>query len=99
MAAKPEKIGLENLIPLAVVIACGCEPCAEWTVRRALNAGSSRHHIEETLAIIRYLQTADCLLARVGPDVLARMSKPLAAAARALEHFRPGQVIERQKCG
>ena len=76
---------LRNLIPIAVATASGCEPCAEAAVTKALKQGSLPRHIEETLRIVAYMRTLDCLIQGAGPEVVARMEKPLAAAARALQ--------------
>jgi alkylhydroperoxidase/carboxymuconolactone decarboxylase family protein YurZ len=76
---------LESLIPIAVVIAAGCEPCAEKMVRRALDQGSTAKDIRKTLGLIAHLQDLDCLAENVGPAALARMEKPLAAGKRTLE--------------
>lgn len=80
---------LENLIPLAVVVACGCEPCAESMVRRALQAGTSTRDVQRVLAIIQTMMTVDCLIARVSAEVVAHMEKSLAIALRTLDEFRP----------
>lgn len=76
---------LENLIPIAVVIAAGCEPCAEKMVRRALDQGSATKDIRKTLGLVAHMQDLDCLAENVGPAALARMEKPLAAGKRTLE--------------
>ena len=76
---------LENLIPIAVVIAAGCEPCAEKMVRRALDQGSTPKDIRKTLGLVAHLRDLDCLAENVGPEVLSRMEKPLAAGKRSLE--------------
>ncbi len=78
---------LQNLIPIAVVIAAGCEKCAEKAVTRALNEGSSPQDIEKTLAIVACLVEGGCLAAAVGPEIVARMRKPLAAGRRTLERL------------
>lgn len=87
---------LQDLIPLAVAIAAGCEPCAEAAVTRALKQGSSTHHIGETLRIIAYMQSMECLNRNVGPEVVGRMSKPLAASSRTLQK---ADVTERKQTG
>ena len=87
---------LQNLIPLAVAIAAGCEPCAEAAVTRALKQGSSMNHVGETLHIIAYMQGLECLMRNVGPEVVARMSKPLAAASRTLQQ---AAVAEQKQTG
>ncbi len=75
---------LENLIPLAVTIACGCEPCAESAVVRALDQGCSKSDIERALRIIRHVSRMACLLQNAGAEVVARMQRPLAAASEKL---------------
>ncbi len=76
---------LQDLIPIAMVIVGGCEPCAEKLVTRALEQGSSRQDIDKTLRIISHLQRQDCFAKAVGPDVVGRMEKPLAAGFRTLQ--------------
>jgi alkylhydroperoxidase/carboxymuconolactone decarboxylase family protein YurZ len=76
---------LENLIPIAVVIAAGCEPCAEKMVRRAINQGSTAKDIRKTLGLVAHLQDLDCLAENVGAAVLSRMEKPLTAGKRTLK--------------
>jgi hypothetical protein len=75
---------LEDLVPIAVVIAAGCERCAERMVRRALQQGSPRRLVERTLGIVAHVRSTDCFVAAVGPEVVARMDKPLEAGRRAL---------------
>jgi hypothetical protein len=82
-AAVPEP-NLEDLILLAIVVAAGCEPCAEKAVVRALEHGSSRRHIQRALDIIAKIQKLDCFAKAIGPDVVARMERPLAAGRRTL---------------
>ncbi len=89
---------LEDLIPIAVVIAAGCESCAESMVRRALQNGSSRRQIERTLRIVAHLRSADCYLQAVGVEVAGRMDAPLAAGAGAL-HERDPQSAQGPCCG
>ena len=89
---------LENLIPLAVVIACGCEPCAESCVRRALAAGSSRREIQKALAIIQHMKTVGCLIERVGSETVGRMESPLAAAARIMKEFQAEPAQRAPRC-
>lgn len=79
---------LEDLIPIAVVIAAGCESCAEKMVTRALERGSSVRHIEKTLGSVAHLQKLDCLAQAVGAEVVARMEKPLAAGRRTLQQAK-----------
>ena len=76
---------LQDLIPIAMVIVGGCEPCAENMVNRGLRQGSSWQDIGKTLRIIANMQTLDCFAKAVGADVVARMEKPLAAGRRTLQ--------------
>jgi hypothetical protein len=76
---------LQDLIPIAMVIAAGCEPCAEKMVNRALQEGNSWQDIDKTLRIIGSMQSLDCFAKAVGPEAVARMSKPLAAGRRTLQ--------------
>jgi alkylhydroperoxidase/carboxymuconolactone decarboxylase family protein YurZ len=75
---------LEDLIPIAVVIAAGCESCAEKMVHRAIDQGSPKPLIGRTLRIVARLRSLDCLAQAVGPEVIARMDKPLQAGEKAL---------------
>jgi AhpD family alkylhydroperoxidase len=79
------EINLEDLIPIAVVVAAGCEPCAKKMVERALEQGSSKRQIQKILGIVAYMHKLDCLAGEIGPEALARMEKPLAMARRTLE--------------
>jgi len=91
--AKPR---LRDLIPVAVAIATGCEACAEAAVARALKQESAKSDVEETLRIIGYMQSLECLSRNAGPEVVARMSKPLAAASRVLQQLA---VMKRKRPG
>ncbi len=82
---------LQDLIPIVMVIVGGCEPCAEKTVKRALEQGSSRQDIDQTLRIVASMQRAECFAKAVGTDVIARMEKPLAAGWRTLREAIPGR--------
>jgi hypothetical protein len=82
-AAVPEP-NLEDLILLAIVVAAGCESCAENAVARALDHGSPWQHIQKALQIIAKIQKLDCFAKAVGPEVVARMERPLAAGRRTL---------------
>jgi alkylhydroperoxidase/carboxymuconolactone decarboxylase family protein YurZ len=75
---------LQDLIPIVMVIVGGCEPCAEKTVTRALQERSSWEDIDETLRIVANVQKLDCFARAVGPEVVERMDKPLAAGRRTL---------------
>ena len=80
---KPEP-RLQDLIPIAVVIAGGCEPCAERMVDRALNEGSSWEDIDKTLRILSGMQKLYCFVKAIGPEAIARMDKPIATAQKTL---------------
>ena len=77
---------LQDLIPIAMVIVGGCEPCAESMVNRALRQGCSWQEVDKALRIIPGTQALDCFAKAVGPEVIARMEKPLIAGRRALEN-------------
>jgi hypothetical protein len=81
--AVPEP-NLEDLIPIALVVAAGCESCAENAVARAVEHGSPWRHIQKALQVIAKMQKLDCFAKAVGPDVIARMERPLAAGRRTL---------------
>ncbi len=83
---------LETLVPIAVVIAAGCEPCAERMVKRALDEGASPRDVRKTLGIVADLRRRDCLAEAVGADVIARMERPL---ARGLETLEAERIVER----
>jgi alkylhydroperoxidase/carboxymuconolactone decarboxylase family protein YurZ len=87
-ASKPEP-KLQDLIPIVMVIVGGCEPCAEKTIKRALEQGSSWQDIDKTLRIVANMQGADCFAMAVGTDVVRRMEKPLAAGWRSLREATP----------
>ncbi|BDG02377.1 hypothetical protein [Anaeromyxobacter oryzae] len=78
---------LEDLIPIAVVIAAGCEPCAERMVRRAVEAGSAGRHVLRTIAIVADLRERECFQTKIAPEVLERMSGPLARARQTLDEL------------
>ena len=84
---------LEDLIPIAVVIAAGCESCAVKMVTQALAQGSSLRHIKKTLGIVAHMQKLDCLAEAVGEEVVARMEKPLAAGKKTLQ-----QALAHSRC-
>ena len=75
---------LQDLIPIAVVIAAGCESCAENAVKRALQNGVARSQIERTLRIVAHFRSAECFQRAVGVEVTGRMDGPLAASTNAL---------------
>ena len=76
---------LQDLIPIAMVIVGGCEPCAEKMVTRAVEQGNSLQDIDKTLRIVANMQKQDCFAKAVGRDVVARMEKPLAAGWKTLQ--------------
>ncbi len=67
-----------------MVIVGGCETCAEKMVARALNEGSSWQDVDKTLRIVAGMQKLGCFANAVGPDIIARMDKPLAAGMKTL---------------
>ncbi len=89
--AQPEEHShLNDLVPIAVVIAAGCEPCAEKMVRRALEQGASRERIGHVLRIVSSMQKLDCFARALGTEAVMRMEKPLLAAERTLQQaFSP----------
>lgn len=76
---------LQGLIPIVMVIVGGCETCAEKMVSRALNDGCNWLDIDRTLRITAGMQKLDCFAKAVGPEVVSRMDKPLAAGRKTLE--------------
>jgi carboxymuconolactone decarboxylase family protein len=86
------KGNLQNLIPIAVVVAGGCEPCAEKMVTQALAQGSSWQEVDETLRILADMQKRECVRQALGADTVARMEKPLAAGRGTLERAKPSYV-------
>lgn len=86
------KGNLQNLIPIAVVVVGGCEPCAEKMVTQALAQGSSWQDVEETLQILAAMQKRECVIKALGADVVARMERPLAAGRRTLEEAKPHEA-------
>jgi hypothetical protein len=78
---------LEDLIPIAVVIAAGCEGCAERMVRRAMDAGSAGRHVLRTIAIVADLRERECFRTNIDPDVVERMRGPLARARKTLDEL------------
>ncbi len=93
MQAIRSKGNLQNLIPIAVVIVGGCEPCAEKMVTQALAQGSSWLDIDETLRILADMQKRKCVMQALGPETIARMEKPLAAGRRTLDSAKPAEAV------
>jgi hypothetical protein len=89
--ARPQDGGdrpkLEDLIPIAVVIAAGCEGCAERMVRRAVEAGSAGRHVLRTIAIVADLRERECFRTNIAPEVVERMKGPLARARKTLDEL------------
>ncbi len=83
---------LANLIPIAVVVVGGCEPCAEKMVKQALANGSSPPDIDETLRILADMQKRDCVKQALGREVVMRMEKPLAAGRKMLEQANAAEA-------
>jgi hypothetical protein len=79
---------VENLIPIGVLTVLGCEKCAGVAVGWALQQGSSFEDIDRALRTVAAMQKLDCFKGQFGPEVAARMEKPLAAAKEALEQAR-----------
>jgi hypothetical protein len=87
---RPQDVGeprLEDLIPIAVVIAAGCEGCAERMVRRAVEAGSAARHVLRTIAIVADLRERECFRTNIAPEVVERMKGPLAKARQTLDEL------------
>lgn len=82
---------IENLIPIGVLAALGCEKCASEAVVWALEQGSSIEDVDRTLRTLAAMQTLDCFKQQFGNDAPARLEKPLAAARQVLE-----QAIDRR---
>jgi len=82
------KGSLQNLIPIAVVVVGGCEPCTEKMVTQALAQGSSWQEVDETLRILADMQKRPCVIQALGVGTVARMEKPLAAGRSTLERSK-----------
>ncbi len=90
---------LQNLIPIAVVVVGGCEPCAEKTVTQALAQGTPWEDVEETLSILAALQKRECVIKALGAETVRKMEKPLAAGRRTLEQLKPAAATAGCGCG
>lgn len=88
MNAIRSKGNLQNLIPIAVVVVGGCEPCAERMVTQALAQGSLWEDVEETLNILAAMQKRECVIQALGTETVAKMEKPIAAGRRTLEQLK-----------
>ena len=94
------KGNLQNLIPIAVVVVGGCQPCAEKMVTQALAQGSSWQDVDETLCILADMQKRSCVIEALGAETVARMEKPLAAGRSTLERAVPSKAaVGVCKCG
>ncbi len=93
------KGNLQNLIPIAVVIVGGCEPCAEKMVAQALAQGSSWEDVEETLNILAAMQKRDCVIKALGADTVGKMEKPIAAGRKTMEQLKPTAATVGCGCG
>ncbi len=93
-AEETTEVRLQDLLPIAMVIVGGCEICAEKMVERALHEGSSFQDIDKTLRIVAGMQKLGCFANAVGPEVVSRMDKPLAAGWRTLEKaMHPSPIV------
>jgi hypothetical protein len=81
---------IENLMPIGVLAALGCEKCAGEAVAWAVEQGSSTEDVERALRTLAAMQTLDCFKQQFGADAAARFEKPLAAARKVLQ-----QAIDR----
>lgn len=79
---------IENLIPIGILTVLGCEKCSAQAVNWALQQGSSFDDVERTLRTVAVMQKLPCFKDQFGPEVSARMEKPLAAARNALAEAR-----------
>jgi Carboxymuconolactone decarboxylase family len=93
MQGTRSKGNLQNLIPIAVVVVGGCEPCAEKMVKQALAQGSSWEDVDETLRILADMQKRQCVIQALGPDTISRIERPLAAGRRTLDSAKPSEAV------
>jgi len=99
---KKTEVSLQNLLPIAMVIVGGCESCAEKMVERALREGSTFQDIDKALRIVGGMQKLGCFASAVGPEIVARMDKPLEAGRRTLEKamsLQTNDSAKRAECG
>jgi hypothetical protein len=66
-------------------------------VERALHEGSTFQEIDKTLRIVAGTQKLGCFASAVGPEVAARMEKPLDAGRKALEKAMSLSSIDGEK--
>lgn len=88
---------LESLVPIAVVIAAGCEPCARRMTERALAAGTPRRAVKRLLGMVDHMHRQECLAENVGTEAMARMTEPLEAATAALQDALEKGVTDEQR--
>jgi hypothetical protein len=79
------KPALEDLVPLAAVVAAGCQPCAERMVARALEREGAMPFVARTLAILAEVSAAKCFAEAVGPETTERMRRCVRAGRNALD--------------
>jgi alkylhydroperoxidase/carboxymuconolactone decarboxylase family protein YurZ len=96
LPGKLATVRLEDVIPIAVVIAAGCERCAESMVKRALSQGTPEELVRRTLGIMARVHSTECFVQAVGPEIIARMEKPLQAGRKAL--WESGLSTEERTC-
>ncbi|HLA79821.1 MAG TPA: hypothetical protein VJU18_19775 [Vicinamibacteria bacterium] len=97
-SSEPEVPGLEDLIPIAVVIGAGCERCTESLVQRARWRGTPQALIARTLGIVARVCSVECFVRAVGPEVIGGMRGSLQAGKEALRQA-PGRVKDGGSCG
>jgi len=83
---------IENLIPIGVLAALGCEKCAGEAVRWALEQGSSVEDVSRTLTVLTSMQKLDCFKQQFGDDAPPRLDKALVAARQALRQAIDSRV-------
>jgi hypothetical protein len=89
---------LDDLIPVAVAVAAGCERCTERAIHRALERGNPHPAVARTLAIVSHIRGRDCFADAVGPQVIARMEGPLRTGEKTLDAAKPA-AAEPRCCG
>ncbi len=89
---QPALPSLEDLVPLAAVIAAGCEPCAEKMVTRALEREGAQPYVVRTLAILAGLSATKCFAEAVGPETTERMTRSLRAGRNAFDRQAAGRT-------
>ncbi len=89
-------VRLEDVISIAVVIAAGCERCAESMVKRALSQGTPEELVRRTLGIVARVRSIECFVQAVGPEIIARMEKSLQTGRKTLRES--GLSTEERTC-